>query len=89
VFATLVTHYWSHDGFLTGENTIAARIGEIAHVPAALIHGRRDISGPAIIPWELHQRWPASSLTIVEDEAHGGNQQMAELTAALDDFGNL
>ncbi len=85
-FATLVTHYWAHDGFLPGEQAILARVHSIGHVPAVLIHGRRDISGPVVIAWRLHQQWPASTLTIVEDEAHGGTQELTHLADALDGF---
>lgn len=89
VFATLVTHYWSNDAFMINENAIIPRVDEIAHLPAALIHGRRDISGPADTAWKLHQQWPASSLSIVEDEAHGGDQEMMQLAAALDRFADF
>ncbi|GAB3925497.1 hypothetical protein GCM10011575_05870 [Microlunatus endophyticus] len=70
-FATLVTHYWSHDGFLVGHQSIMNRLDRIAELSAVLIHGRRDVSGPAITPWLLHQQWPASELIII-DEGHGG-----------------
>jgi proline iminopeptidase len=85
-FATLVTHYWSNDGFLTGDRSIMARLPRIAHVPAALVHGRRDVSGPMATPWRLHRAWPASTLTVVEDEGHGGPHQVEALSAALDGF---
>jgi proline iminopeptidase len=39
---------------------------------ATLIHGRRDVSGPAVVPWRLHERWPDSELIIIEGEGHGG-----------------
>lgn len=74
-FAILVTHYWSNHGFL--ELPILSQVGRIAHIPAHLIHGRRDISGPAQTAWLLHQQWPASVLTIVEDEGHGGPKMVA------------
>ena len=45
-----------------------------------------DISGPAITPWRLHNRWPASRLHMVEDEGHGGPEMMDELTRATDAF---
>jgi len=83
-FATLVTHYWAHDAFLPRDNHILDRIGEIAHIPAVLIHGRHDISGPMITPWRLHQRWAASRLVIVEDEGHGGPKSMQYMCDALD-----
>lgn len=78
--ATLVTHYWSNHAFL--DPPIIERMHRIAHVPGHLIHGRRDVSGPARTPWRLHQRWPASTLTIVEDEGHGGPKMVAAWDAA-------
>jgi proline iminopeptidase len=86
VFATLVTHYWSNDGFLQNDSEILRRVSVIAAIPAVLIHGRRDISGPAITAWRLHQLWPASRLCIVEHEGHGGPRSMEEMRAALDSF---
>jgi proline iminopeptidase len=86
VFATLVSHYWANDAFLQGADRIAHRVDRIAHIPAVLIHGRRDISGPAITPWRLHQHWPASRLYIVESEGHGGPESIEEMTRATDAF---
>lgn len=85
-FATLVTHYWSNDCFLRGEDAILERAGELAGIPGVLIHGRFDVSGPAITPWRLHQRWPGSHLEIVETEGHGGTIEMALTRAAIDTF---
>ncbi|WP_127903996.1 prolyl aminopeptidase [Solirhodobacter olei] len=85
-FATLVTHYFAADGFLGPGSEILPRIGAIGHVPAVLIHGRRDISLPVGTAWALHRRWPASRLVIVEDEGHGGPKMMAQLRAATDRF---
>jgi proline iminopeptidase len=73
-FATLVTHYWSHHAFL--EPPILDRMNLLLDIPAVLIHGRKDVSGPAVTPWLLHQQWPASELVIVEDEGHGGPQMV-------------
>lgn len=83
-FATLVTHYWSHDGFLRGSNRILDRMDRIGHLPAVLLHGRHDISGPAMTPWLLHQSWPASRLHIVETEGHGGPELMRRMWLAHD-----
>lgn len=86
VFATLVTHYWSNDGFLTNGAEIMNRMPAIEHIPAVLIHGRRDVSGPAVTPWLLHRRWPASRLLIVEEEGHGGPVSMELMCEAIDGF---
>lgn len=80
VFATLVTHYWAHDAFL--DPPVLAQMDRLAGVPATLIHGRRDISGPAVIPWRLHQAWPGSELIIDEGEGHGGSAMVEAWTAA-------
>lgn len=85
-FATLVTHYWSNDAFLRGDDAILARMARVAHIPTALIHGRRDISGPPATAYQLHRGLPNSTLTIIEDEGHGGPQQAEALTTALDAF---
>lgn len=86
IFATLVTHYWSNDGFLRNGKEILRRVSAIGNIPAFLIHGRRDISGPMITAWRLHQMWPASRLCIVESEGHGGPQSMDQMRIALDSF---
>lgn len=83
-FALLVTHYWSRDGFLPGKQAILPRVHELNGIPGHLIHGRRDISGPAVTPWLLHRQWAGSQLTIVEDEGHGGPASTAALVAAVE-----
>jgi len=80
VLATLVTHYWSHSGF--GGDHILERMGRLAGIPGVLIHGRRDISSPAIVAYRLHKAWPESRLVML-DEGHGGPESMAELRRAI------
>nr|WP_274638508.1 alpha/beta fold hydrolase [Microbacterium bovistercoris] len=84
VFATLVTHYWAHDGFL--DEPIIDRAGELAGIPGVLVHGRHDVSGPAITAWRLHRAWPGSRLHIVESEGHGGPEMMELVVRATDEF---
>ena len=85
-FATLVTHYWAQDCFLPGPARIRDRVSELAGIPGVLIHGRYDVSGPAITPWLLHRAWPGSELHIVETEGHGGTREMELTAAAIDRF---
>lgn len=85
-FTTLVTHYFSHDGFLGGETEILRRVHELAGIAGHLIHGRLDVSGPLITPWRLHQQWEGSTLRIIEDEGHGGTASIAALTAAVEEI---
>ncbi len=70
VFATLVTHYWAHDGFLSPG--VLDRMELLRSIPATLIHGRMDVSGPLMTPWLLDRAWPGSELIIQEKEGHGG-----------------
>ncbi len=84
VFATLVTHYWANDGFLRGPDAILARMDRLRDIPGILIHGRRDISGPAVTAWRLHRLWPESRLHIVEGEGHGGPEMSARMREATD-----
>ncbi|MFI5780948.1 alpha/beta fold hydrolase [Nocardia sp. NPDC051570] len=74
VFTTLVTHYWAHDAFLTPP--ILERMVRLHGIPGTLIHGRRDVSAPAVLPWQLHRTWPGSELIIEESEGHGGTSMV-------------
>jgi proline iminopeptidase len=83
-FATLVTHFWSQDCFLPGHRAVLERIAELGDLPGVLIHGRRDISGPAETAWELARRWPGARVQIVEHEGHGGPDSMERAASAID-----
>jgi proline iminopeptidase len=87
--AILVTHYWSHDAFLTDGLEILPRIHQLNGIPGYLIHGRRDISGPVITAWKLHQRWDTSQLVIIENEGHGGPESTVALTQAVEQLGQV
>jgi proline iminopeptidase len=85
-FARLVTHYWRHAAW-RGEGELLRGAAKIAHIPAALIHGRLDVSGPPDIAWELAQAWPAAQLHIVPGMGHESGGAMADYgVAALDHF---
>ncbi len=81
-FFRLTARYWSHDGFC--QPPILDRLDRLAGIPATLIHGRRDISSPAITPWRLHRDWPASELLIDEGDGHGGPSMIEHWRAAND-----
>ncbi|GAA1488421.1 alpha/beta fold hydrolase [Brachybacterium sacelli] len=91
-FVRLATHYWAHDGFVADWATpwgaapgsgLLGGMGRLAGIPGALIHGRRDVSGPALTAWELHRAWPGSELVILEDEGHGGAGMVAQWRTSL------
>lgn len=74
VYATLVSHYWAHDGFVSPP--ILDRMDLLHGIPATLIHGRLDVSGPSVVAWRLHRAWPGSELIIEEREGHGGEKMV-------------
>ena len=83
VFARLVTHYWGHGCFLA-DNEVPANMACIADIPATLIHGLYDISGPLDTTWDLHKAWPANRLLVVDDAGHFGGSMGEQFTAAID-----
>jgi proline iminopeptidase len=83
VFARLVTHYWSNGCFLD-DTPIMSAMDRIAAVPAVLIHGRYDVSGPLDTAWDLHRAWHASRLVVLEDAGHGGDAMTSATVEALD-----
>ena len=82
VFARLVTHYWSNGCFLD-DSPILANMDAIERIPAVLIHGRSDVSSPLDTAWDLHRRWPASELVVLDDTGHGGGAMFDELVRAI------
>jgi proline iminopeptidase len=82
VFARLVTHYWSNGCFLD-DAPILSSMERIRDIPAVLIHGRYDVSGPLDTAWELHRTWPASRLVVLEDAGHGGGTMTSAVVDAV------
>jgi proline iminopeptidase len=66
-FARLVTHYWRHAAWLE-DGQLLDNLDRLADIPGVLIHGRRDLSSPLDVPWEIARRW--GELVVVEDEGH-------------------
>jgi hypothetical protein len=58
----------------------------LAGIPAVLIHGRYDVSGPLDTAWQLHQSWADSQLVVLDDAGHGGGSFTNELVGALDSW---
>lgn len=83
-FVRLTTHYWSHDGFR--DPPLLDRAAGLGEIPGVLIHGRMDVSGPAVTPWRLHQLWPGSTLVIDEGDGHGGKSMSALWDAANEEL---
>lgn len=84
-FVRLVTHYWSNYCFLPDGDQLE-RMTAIADIPAVLIHGRYDVSGPLDTAWRLHRAWPASQLVVLEGAGHGGVGFTDAMVAAINSF---
>jgi proline iminopeptidase len=82
-FARLVTHYWRHAAFLA-EGQLLRDAGRLHGIPAVLIAGRLDISGPPDIAWHLVQNWPDARFVLVDDAGHGDGGIPAAVVAATD-----
>jgi proline iminopeptidase len=79
-FVRLTTHYWSHDGFC--DPPLLQRLDRLKGIPGTLIHGRRDISSPAVTAWDVHRGWSGSKLIIDEGDGHGGGSMVEQWRAA-------
>jgi proline iminopeptidase len=86
-FARLVTHYWRHRAWLE-DGALVRDVSRLKGIPGILIHGRLDIGGPLITPWQLKQHWPGSELIVVSEAGHNARDPgMTEsIVAATDGF---
>jgi len=83
-FVTLATHYWANDGFC--DPPLLERMERLSGIPAVLVHGRLDVSGPLRTAWEVHRRWPGSRLVVDEGEGHGGRTMLEAWRDANDEL---
>lgn len=82
VMTRLVTHYWANDCFLA-PNQILDGMDRLAEIPAILVHGLYDISGPLDTAWAIHQRWPGSELVVLDGAGHCGGGFNEAIVEAL------
>jgi proline iminopeptidase len=71
----ICSHYFANDAFIE-DGALIRDAGKLAGIPGVLIHGRGDVSGPAITAWDLAHAWPGAELIIVEDSGHTGSDAM-------------
>jgi proline iminopeptidase len=71
-FARLCAHYFSQAGFLE-EGAVIRDAARLAGIPGVLIHGRLDLSCPAVTAWELARAWPGAQLLIDDHSGHHGS----------------
>ncbi|MGW6446368.1 prolyl aminopeptidase [Lentzea sp. NPDC055074] len=75
----IVAHFYANGGFV---DDLLGGVGKLAGIPAALIHGRRDMSCPADTAYALAQAWPDAELTLVDDSGHKGSPAFREAIEA-------
>ena len=80
----ICSHYFAHGAFLE-DGSLIRDAGRLAGIPGILIHGRGDISGPAVTAWELSRAWPDAELVVIEDSGHTGSTAMQEALNAAGD----
>lgn len=74
-----ILHYFSHSFFLS-PNQALLQVNAIAHIPAILIHGGKDMNGASEQAYMLHEYWTNSLLWVVEQGGHAGEDPATELT---------
>lgn len=83
--ARIELHY-AVNGYFLPENAVLEGCGRIAHLPAHIIHGRRDLVCPVEAAYRLHRALPRSSLRILPQAGHiaAGDDMVAALVDATD-----
>jgi proline iminopeptidase len=71
-FVRIAARYFAHGAWLE-EGVLLREAHVLAGIPGVLIHGRLDMSGPLITPWELSRAWPDAELLVAEDSGHLGS----------------
>ena len=84
VFAQMVTHFWSRGCFLIDGQVLAGLLPRLRGMPAVLVYGRHDMSGPLEAARELHRVWSEASSVVVEHAGHGDGGFAEALADALD-----
>ena len=87
-FARIVTLYFHHLAWLD-ENELLDGAHRLAGIPAALVHGRLDLSGPPDAAWQLAQCWPGAELSIVDTGHTGGDPMTAAIVEATNRYATL
>ncbi|WP_342213755.1 alpha/beta fold hydrolase [Nocardia wallacei] len=86
-FVRICTHYFAHAAWLADDQLLRGA-DRLAGIPAVLVHGRLDLSGPLDTAWELARVWPDARLEIIEDSGHTGSPAMEQaILRAVADFG--
>ena len=71
-FARICAHYYAQGAWLA-DGAVIRDAGLLAGIPGVLIHGRLDLSCPAVTAWELARAWPGAELLIDDHSGHRGS----------------
>ncbi|MFN3969943.1 MAG: prolyl aminopeptidase [Gemmobacter sp.] len=69
-FARLENHYFTHDGFLDGDDWIMRHRSAIEHIPAHIVQGRYDMICPPKSAQRLAEGWAQARLSIIPMAGH-------------------
>jgi proline iminopeptidase len=70
-FARVVTHYFSHAGFLE-DGVLLRNALRLNGIRGVMVQGALDISAPPDIAWRLAQVWTDAELVVLPGAGHGG-----------------
>ncbi|MFE9766409.1 prolyl aminopeptidase [Streptomyces sp. NPDC005808] len=90
-FARTVTHYFGSDHFLgegNDEGVVLRDAPLLKGIPGTLVQGSLDFGNLLGTVWRLHQAWPGSELTLIDDVGHtmGAAGVVDALVAATDKY---
>lgn len=71
--ARIENHYFLHHCFLAPDQLLR-QLARINHLPAYIVHGRYDAVCKLENAWSLHQAWPGSVLSIVQQAGHSASE---------------
>ncbi len=87
-FARIECHYFTHDGWVSGDKALLANVDKIRKIPGVIVQGRYDVVCPAKSAWDLHRAWPEAEFRIVRDSGHSAMEAgtVHELVSATDRY---
>jgi proline iminopeptidase len=87
-FARIVTHYFHHRAWLA-DDQILRDAPRLAGIPGMLVHGRRDVGGPADTARQLAHAWRDAELRLVDTGHTGGDAMTDAIVDATERFATL
>ena len=78
--ARIEAHYFINNGFFEPDQLLN-NMDRIQDIPGYIIHGRYDMICTIKQAFDLHDRWPSSELSIIQNAGHSAGEQ--GITSAL------